>query len=148
MAAELKFMPLDTFKQNKDAVMAEVKTILGAKSKTRSRFRFIAVYKTCCGELLAEVFLTSLGHVVVYRAGARGYDGWRRPDDDKTSTLVASLRHGELDVQPLVGNPHQFFLVTCRHPLTDVNGRHIYTFPIWAAHIIVRKSPTSALAFR
>lgn len=145
---ELTFMSLDTFNENKAAVLAEVTTILSAKGKTRSRFRYIAVYEKCCGQLLAEVFLTSFGHVVAYRTGGPGYLSRREEATGTTKALVVGLRHGETDIQPLVGSPQQPFMVTTRHPLTTVDGRHIYTFPLWSAYLIARLPQSSLLAFR
>lgn len=148
---ELQFMDLDVFNENWSAIAAEVRTIAAAKGKTRKRFRFLAVYETCGGELVAEVVRTSFGHVVVYRIGAGGTATWR-DSDTEPRTLIPGLRHGggamAFDIQPLVGNPQQPFVVTCRHPLPGTDGRPFYTFPIWASSIIARTSPSELLAFR
>jgi hypothetical protein len=76
MSADLSFgsMTYDVFDENWSTIATEVKTILGAGGKTRRRFRVFrgAVYERKTGELLAELLRTSLGPVVVFRAGEPG----------------------------------------------------------------------------
>jgi hypothetical protein len=61
----LDFMRWETFDQNSDEIVAAVRLIV-ADSKRRRKFQLAAIYERHTNELLAEVFSTGFGPVVVY----------------------------------------------------------------------------------
>lgn len=91
-----------TFSQNRPAIFAAVNAVI-EKPKSRKRFRLLAVYERETGELLAEVFGTVHGPVVVFRSGSvhHGDEGAEFVRQDRgTANLI---------VVPLDADPDQRF---------------------------------------
>ncbi|MDC8980513.1 hypothetical protein PR370_01870 [Mycobacterium marinum] len=147
-----EFMRQDVFDENWPTIATEVKTILATKGKTRKRFRIVAVYETINNELLIEVFRTSLGPVVAYRAGWNsGRWSWRQQGDLRAAIMGVRQGRGDskYDVQPLTGHPQQFFWVTSRRPIPGADrSAGVYHFPIAAASLSTHNSYGGLLAFR
>jgi hypothetical protein len=61
-------MNFRTFSENKQEILAALNVIMD-NPKSRNRFRLLAVYVRETGELLAEVFKTNLGPLLVGRSG-------------------------------------------------------------------------------
>ncbi len=68
-----------TFLLNHQEITTAV-TVLMNNSKSRKRFRILELHTARGGELIAEVFRTTYGPVIVYRATAR--TSWRDGDED------------------------------------------------------------------
>jgi hypothetical protein len=108
-------MSWETFGENRPASVAEIRAML-ANPKSRKRFNLIELYEKETGELLAEVFRTSRGAVVVYR----GIEGWDQPfsirDNPEDEARYDSFRQlrGAPAVLPLTGDPEQLFSIAPR----------------------------------
>jgi hypothetical protein len=118
-------MSHEVFDRNRSTVFTEIQIILAAKGKSRRRFRLMAVYEKKTGEMLAEVFRTSLGPAVVMTAADHG----------GVSQHVAGIRR---DIAPLTGEPNQQFVMKCRSRMYALNG----------AHFNNRSYPSGELVFR
>jgi hypothetical protein len=124
------------FDENWPTIATEVKTILGAKGKTRRDFRIVAVYERKTGELLAELLRTSLGPVVVFRAGQ-----WGARASQKGEIRVGfrqSRGVNGLAVAPFTGIESQPYFVA------GGIGQHLVT----GQHIMARAYPDDLLVFR
>lgn len=126
-------MSQEVFDENRQQITTEVNTILAAKGKTRRRFRIIAIYEKATGDLVAEVFRTSLGPVVVsLAADAKSFV----PNFEE----VVGFRQDrtQRDIEPLTGDPRQPFFFSARE------RKHHF---LWATHILDRFSPGDLLTF-
>jgi hypothetical protein len=133
MTAE--YMTIEAFERNRSTIDIEVQTILAAKKQTRRRFRSVAMYEKSSGELLAEVFTTSVGPVIVYRAPVveAGLRGLRQ--DTK--------RRG---IAPFTGSAGQWITLSSKGD----GGRGLTfgsSYPVNGAHIITRNYPGDRIVF-
>jgi hypothetical protein len=91
-------MSQDEFDQNCSAIASDVASILAAEAKSRRRFRLIAVHEKVSGHLLAEVFQTTRGPVVV-------------TNDAEHNSRERIRRGARRDLTPFTGEPEQVFLI-------------------------------------
>jgi hypothetical protein len=102
--ADLGGMNLRTFVDNRQAILAALNALL-VRPQSRRQFRLLAVHVQETGELLAEVFDTTHGPVVVCRSGSTytGAEGTEfvRQDRGGANRVVA----------PLDNDPDQRFLL-------------------------------------
>ncbi len=103
-------MTLREFSENKRAILAAVNAVI-EKPKSRKRFRLLAVYERETGELLAEVFGTVHGPVVVFRSGTvhRGVEGDQDKPDPRAEFVRQDRGTANLIVVPLAADPDQRF---------------------------------------
>jgi hypothetical protein len=102
---EYKAMSLETFNENNADILAGI-NLLMTNPKSRKTFRLFELNEMATGELLAEVFQTTHGSVVVHRSSGRVS---RR---GKSDLFVRQGRDSDdLIVAPLTGDPDQRFRV-------------------------------------
>jgi hypothetical protein len=106
-------MNILTFSQNKPAIVAAVNVLMG-KPKSRKLFRLLAVYERETHELLAEVFGTAHGPVVVYRTGSVHHS------DEGVEFVRQDRGSANLVVAPLDNDPDQ------RFPLIAAGGQYVF----------------------
>lgn len=136
-AQDIGGMTLATFYENKPEILAGVNALM-AKSRSRKRFRLVAVYERGSGELLLEAFAVSRGPVVVYRTGSVYRDGdaeFVRQDRGGAAVAVAGLDNDPGQRFNLVSRRHSyaFFNRDVRRWIIDGRidgtGRHAVTPP-------------------
>jgi hypothetical protein len=91
-------MSQDEFDQNWSVIASDVASILAAEAKSRRRFRLIAVHEKVSGHLLAEVFQTTRGPVVV-------------TNDAEHNSRERIRRGARRDLTTFTGEPEQVFLI-------------------------------------
>ncbi len=102
--ADLGGMNIRTFVDNKQAILAAINALM-VRPKSRKQFRLLSVYVRETGELLAEVYDTTHGPVVVCRSGST-YTG------AEGTEFVRQDRGGaNLVVVPMDNDPDQRFLL-------------------------------------
>ena len=113
-----------TFGNNRPAILAAVNAVM-ERPKSRKRFRLLAVYERETGELLAEVFGTVHGPVVVFRSGTvhRGVFGDQDKPDARAEFVRQDRGDANLIVAPLDNDPDQ------RFPLIASAGQYVLTNP-------------------
>jgi hypothetical protein len=113
---EVEFMSWDVFDKNRQTIARCVTKILAAKGDARRNFQFRTVYERKKpgepGELLAEVFRTALGPVVVMVDAEHGSE----------AEHVAGTGR---DTAPLTGDPRQRFLMKARSRSYVVTAEHL-----------------------
>jgi hypothetical protein len=102
------------FETNRADIETQIRTILATKGKTRSRFRLRAVYEARTNDLVAELFRTTHGPVLVMvdaeHAGARRH--------------LADVRAHGRDIAPFTGDPEQQFIMRARSRSYVISGAH------------------------
>ena len=93
------------FSANKGAILAASLALM-AKPQSRKRFRMLAVYEGGSSELLAEMFSTTHGPLVVYRS----------VDLDEPDAVFIRQGRGRaaMAVSPLDNDPDQRFVLVSR----------------------------------
>jgi hypothetical protein len=111
--ADIGGMNWRTFGENKQAILAALNALM-ARPKSRKQFRLLAVYVRETGELLAEVFDTAHGPVIVFRSGRihHGAEGFEFVRQDRGGANMA--------VAPLDNDPDQ------RFPLIASSGQYVF----------------------
>ena len=102
-------MSQETFDANKQPILAAIDALMD-NPKSRKRFRLLALYERSTGELLAEVFGTHHGPVVVYRSTGAVTRGRNHAPFARQGRGLA-----ELIVAPLTGDPEQEFKIMPSH---------------------------------
>ncbi len=103
-----EWMNPKTFLKNHQEITTAV-TVLMNSPKSRKRFRILELHTARGGELIAEVFRTFYGPVIVYRATAR--TSWQDGDEESGDD---SFRQGRRRpaVEPLTDDPdHRFVMM-------------------------------------
>lgn len=130
------WMSQEDYDANAELVATEVNAILGAKGKSRRRFRVTALYERASGDLVAEVLRTSLGPVVVSYGGDMNsvVPGPYNPDQQ-----LRGFRRdrGQRKIEPLTDDPKQVFI------LMGSSESHF----LFGVHIHARWHPGDALVF-
>jgi hypothetical protein len=104
------------FGQNRDAITLLVSKMVSpaAAGYARKNLRLGAIYERSSGEIIAEVFRTPWGPVVVMATAGAG-------DESEHVTDVGRGR----DVAPLTGEPDQQFLIRARSRSYMVTGDNL-----------------------
>jgi hypothetical protein len=111
-------MSREEFDENKQAILAAIDALM-SNPKSRRRFRALALFEKTTGELLAEVFDTAHGRVVVHRSygsvSRAGNLPFYRQGVDQNDWVVA----------PFTGDPVQRFHIVSGTGDRSVSGRDI-----------------------
>jgi hypothetical protein len=109
-------MSREAFDANRADIDTQISTILATQGKTRRRFRLRAIYERRSSELVAELFATTHGPVLVMLDAE--YGGASRH-------VANDIRARGRDIAPLTGDPAQQFLVRARSRSYLVTGAHL-----------------------
>jgi hypothetical protein len=120
-------MTWEVFEENRPAILAAVKALM-ANPKSRRRFRLAALYEKRTSDLVAEMFGTAHGPVVV----------WLDAEYGGESTHLAGVRLHGRDIAPLTGDPAQRF---------TIRGKS-RSYVVFGAHFATRTYPGDDLVFK
>jgi hypothetical protein len=101
-------MSQETFTENRPAILVALQAVVN-NPKSRKRFRLLAVYERVTGELLAEVFGTIHGPVIIHRSWGTILS--------RSSHNTEFTRQGRSNivVAPLTDNPNQKFHIVAHN---------------------------------
>jgi hypothetical protein len=126
-------MSQETFDEHKAAILDALDTLLD-NPKSRRRFRLLALYAKDTGELLAEVFRTNHGPLILHRSRGTANRGRKNYPFPRQGRGLA-----ELVVAPLTDNPDQRFSIMARHS-QRVHSLQCSDFRDWIAEGMTRRT--------
>ena len=135
-------MSYELFHENEEKIVAEVRTILLAKGKTRRRFRILAIYEQSSDSLVGEVLRTSFGPVVAFRAAATSEE--EEPAGGGAILIGFRQDRKHPAIAPFTGEQSQHFSILSTRAADGVTAH----YPLTGADITARTYADDLLVFK